>query len=98
MLRKLNKMLTPVFTEKSLKMAKEGKYSFWVGTGMDKMGIKSEIAKAFGVHITSIKTISGHPEARRNTKGMRFSTKGTKKAIVTLKEGEKLDIFEENKK
>jgi len=90
-------MLKPVFTEKSLKMAKTGKYSFWVGTGMDKMGIKSEIAKAFGVHITNVKTITGHSEARRNTKGQKFSTKGTKKAIVTLKDGEKIDIFEESK-
>jgi large subunit ribosomal protein L23 len=91
-------MIKPVFTEKSLKMAKTGKYSFWVGPGMNKTGIKSEIAKDFGVHITSIKTITGHGEARRNAKGQQFSTKGTKKAIVTLKEGEKLEVFEESKK
>jgi len=91
-------MIKPVFTEKSLKMAKVGKYSFWVGIGMDKMGIKSEVAKTFGVHVTSVKTITGKSEARRNTKGQKFLTKGTKKAIVTLKEGEKLDIFEESKK
>jgi large subunit ribosomal protein L23 len=91
-------MLKPVFTEKSLKMAKTGKYSFWVGMDMNKTGIKSEITNAFGVHVTSVKTMVGGSEARRNTKGQKFSTKGTKKAIVTLKEGEKLDVFEENKK
>lgn len=91
-------MIRPVFTEKSLKMAKVGKYSFWVGVNMDKMGIKSEVANVFGVHVTSVKTILGRSEVRRNQKGQRFSTKKAKKAIVTLKEGEKLDVFEETKK
>jgi len=91
-------MLKPVFTEKSLQMAKTGKYTFWVGTEMDKTGIKAEVADTFGVHVSAVKTITGHSEARRNTKGQKFSTKGTKKAIVTLKSGDKIDIFEESKK
>ena len=91
-------MIWPVFTEKSLKMAKTGKYSFWVAPGLNKMGIKSEVGKTFSVHVVSVKTITGHSEARRNTKGQKFLTKRTKKAIITLKEGEKIDIFEEGKK
>ena len=91
-------MITPIFTEKSLKMAKIGKYSFWIEKGMDKPGVKAEIAKVFGVHVTGVQTIVGHPESKRNTKGQRFITKGDKKAIVTLKSGEKIDIFEEGKK
>lgn len=91
-------MLKPVFTEKSLQMAKTGKYTFWVGMEMDKIGIKKEVADTFGVHVNTVKTITGHSEARRNTKGQKFSTKGTKKAIVTLKSGDKINIFEESKK
>lgn len=91
-------MLKPVFTEKSLEMAKAGKYTFWVGAEMDKKKIKAEVADAFGVHVSSVKTIIGHSEARRNTKGQKFSTKDTRKAIVTLKSGDKIEIFEESKK
>ena len=71
-------MLKPVFTEKSLKMAKLGKYSFWVDAKADKISIKAEIARVFGVHVTDINT--------------------TKKAIVQIKDGEKIDIYEESKK
>jgi large subunit ribosomal protein L23 len=91
-------MLKPVFTEKSLKLAKQGKYSFWVEKDSGKPTIKSEIAAMFGVHVTGIKTINGHNESRRSAKGQKFTTKSNKKAIVTIKDGEKIDVFEESKK
>jgi large subunit ribosomal protein L23 len=90
-------MLKPVFTEKSTKMAKEGKYSFWVEPNADKMGLKSLISKLFGVHVTSIKTIKKAGEKGRTARGKRFNRLASKKAIVTIKEGEKMDIFEESK-
>lgn len=91
-------MLKPIFTEKSLKLAKEGKYTFLVEMSMEKPSIKAEIGRAFGVHVTQVKTVVGHSESKRNTKGRKFSTKSVKKAIVTLKSGEKIDIYEETKK
>jgi large subunit ribosomal protein L23 len=91
-------MLKPIFTEKSLESARRGKYSFWVDSSLTKSRIKSEISGLFDVHVTSIKTVLGKSESRRNLKGRRFTTKTTKKAVVTLKEGEKIDIFEETKK
>jgi large subunit ribosomal protein L23 len=91
-------MLKPVFTEKSTKMAKEGKYSFWVPANSDKMGLKAEIARMFGVHVTSIKTIKKAGEKGRTARGKKFNKLASKKAIVTLKDGEKLDVFEESKK
>ncbi|HJY98544.1 MAG TPA: 50S ribosomal protein L23 [Patescibacteria group bacterium] len=91
-------MIKPIFTEKSLKAAKTGKYSFWVGRSMAKNVIKSEIAKLFGVHVTDIKTMVKKGETGRNMKGVKFSTAPQKKAVVTLGEKEKIDIFEESKK
>ncbi|HKC04787.1 MAG TPA: 50S ribosomal protein L23 [Patescibacteria group bacterium] len=91
-------MITPIFTEKSLKLAKEGKYSFWVGRRANKSGLKSEIAKLFGVHVIGIRTISTSPEKGRNARGVKFSTVRNKKAIVTLKDKEKIDLFEQSKK
>jgi ribosomal protein L23 len=91
-------MITPIFTEKSLKMAKEGKYSFWVDRRKNKNALKAEIAKLFGVHVMTIKTINVKGETGRNMKGVKYATKLNKKAMVTLKEKEKIDIFEESKK
>lgn len=91
-------MLKPVFTEKSLKQAHEGKYSFWVDKNMTKNEIKSEISKLFGVHVLSVKTILVKGENGRNMRGKKYSVKPAKKAIVSLKEKEKIDLFEESKK
>ncbi len=91
-------LITPIFTEKSLKLAKIGKYSFWVGRTAGKAGIKAEIAKLFGVHVIGIRTISTPPEAGRNARGVKFATVRNKKAIITLKDKEKIDLFEEGKK
>jgi large subunit ribosomal protein L23 len=91
-------MLKPVFTEKSTKMAKMGKYSFWVEPKSDKMSLKAEIARLFGVHVTSIRTIRKAGEKGRTARGKKFNKLSSKKAIVTLKDGEKIDVFEESKK
>lgn len=91
-------MIKPIYTEKSTKMAKLGKYTFLVEPNSDKMGLKSEIAKLFGVHVTSIKTIKKAGEKGRTARGKRFNRLATKKAVVTIKDGEKIDIFEESKK
>ena len=79
-------------------MAKLGQYSFWVGRRANKMSLKAEIAKLFGVHVVGIRTVSTPPEAGRNARGIKFATVKNKKAIVTLKDKEKIDLFEETKK
>lgn len=91
-------MLKPIFTEKSTKMAKMGKYTFWVEPNSNKMSLKAEVARIFGVHVTSIKTIKKAGEKGRTAKGKKFNRLASKKAIVTIKDGEKIDIFEESKK
>jgi large subunit ribosomal protein L23 len=91
-------MLKPVFTEKSTKEAKQGRYTFWVEVLADKTELKSRIAKAFGVHVTSIKTIKKGGETGKNARGRKFNKLSTKKAVVTIKDGEKIEVFEESKK
>lgn len=90
--------IKPVFTEKSLAQARVGKYSFWVDRNATKPELKSIISKMFGVHITGIKTISVKGESKRNSKGRKIETSNRKKAIVTLLDKEKIDLFEESKK
>jgi len=91
-------MLRPIFTEKTLKLAKEGKYSFWVERSDTKAGIKSEISKLFGVHVVKIWTITSSAESGRNARGTKFTVHKAKKAVVVLKDKEKIDLFEETKK
>lgn len=91
-------MITPVFTEKTTKLAKEGKYTFSVNPGSGKSILKSEVAKLFGVHVKSIKTIKIGSEKKRSQRGKNQFLGETKKAIVTLKEGEKIDLFHEKPK
>lgn len=91
-------MITPIFTEKSLKLAKTGKYSFWVEKGETKATLKSEIANLFNVHVLKIWTVTSGAESGRNARGVKYTTHKAKKAIVVLKDKEKIDLFEENKK
>jgi len=91
-------MIKPVFTEKSTRLAKEGKYTFLVGVGDTKSGLKVLISRLFDVHVKTIKTLKTGGEVKRNNRGQNVSRFSTKKAIVTLKKGEKIDLFEEKKK
>jgi len=91
-------MIEPVFTEKSLKAAELGNYTFRVEPRMDKKRIAAEIAEVFGVKVIRVRTIKTGGEKGRNARGRNFSIKAGKKAIVTLKEGDKINIFEEGKK
>lgn len=91
-------MLKPIFTEKSLKEAKLGKYTFRVPSSMDKKQIAAKISELFDVKVIDVRTIKRGPEKGRNAKGRNFSFGSIKKAIVTLKGGDKISIFEEGKK
>lgn len=91
-------MLKPVFTEKSLREAKNGNYTFQVSTNMTKNQIAVKIAQIFGVKVTGVRTTKIGPEKGRTARGKKFANLAVKKAIVSLKSGDKIDVFEEGKK
>ena len=81
----------PVITEKS-QMAKEnGQYTFKVDPRANKTEIKSAIEKIFKVKVTSIKTLNEKPKKRRVGRYTGLTNR-TKKAIVTLAEGQTIDL------
>ena len=94
----INTKLVPVLTEKSLDQAKKGFYTFYVDPSMNKYSIKFLIEKTFEVHVTSVKTMNYKKEIKKNMKGKKQVKKAKKKTMVTLKEKEKIDIFEEKGK
>lgn len=93
-----NTKLNPVLTEKSFKEAKKGYYTFWVDPSLNKGEIRNLIQKAFDVHVVKIKTMNFKKEVRKNFKGQKITKKALKKAMVSLKDKEKIDIFEEKGK
>jgi large subunit ribosomal protein L23 len=91
-------MLKPVFTEKSLRNAKLGNYTFKVTPTMNKKQIAALIGKIFSVKVTKVRTIKTGGEKGRNARGRNFSIRANKKAIVSLKSGDKISLFDEGKK
>jgi large subunit ribosomal protein L23 len=77
--------------------ADKGKYGFLVNPKANKIQIAKAVESRFNVHVTDVKTIN-HPGKTKTQfrKSGRFTgtTAKFKKAIVTLKEGEKIELFE----
>lgn len=89
--------IKPIFTEKSMKEAKSGKYSFWVLPTLNKNQIKNLFEKAYDVKVKLVKTLNYKKMVTKNMRGRIVTKPAMKKAILTLKSG-KIDIFTETKK
>lgn len=81
----------PVITEKVSKDTEQGKYAFRVHSKANKKQIKAAIERNFNVHVTKINTMNCVGKWRR-VRYQPGKTAEWKKAIVTLKKGEKIDI------
>ena len=81
----------PVITEKSQAAQSEGKYIFKVDPKANKLQIKEAIEKCFNVKVESIRTINVKPKKRRVGRYTGLTNR-TKKAIVTLQEGQTIDL------
>ncbi|KKQ26280.1 MAG: 50S ribosomal protein L23 [Microgenomates group bacterium GW2011_GWC1_37_12b] len=90
-------MLIPIITEKSLKDAKAGRYTFRFPKNTTKYEVKAIVEKTFGVHVTSVKTMSQKGGTKTTMMRKKKTVKPSKKAIVTLKDKEKIDLFEAKK-
>lgn len=82
----------PFISEKTTLVNQEGKYVFLVADKANKSEVKKIVEKEYKVHVTQVNIINARPKARRR-KGKIAIKPGFKKAIVTLKQGEKLDII-----
>lgn len=81
----------PVITEKSQAAKEAGQYTFKVDPKANKTEIKSAIEKIFKVKVTSIKTLNEKPKKRRVGRYTGLTNR-SKKAIVTLAEGQTIDL------
>ncbi len=85
-------LLAPVVSEKSYGLLDENKYTFIVKPTANKTQIRQAVEKVFGVKVVSVNTINRQGK-RKRTKFGYGRRKDTKRAIVGLAEGERIDIF-----
>lgn len=91
----MNILKRPIITERSTLAAKKGFYTFAVVKNARKEQIKKAIEDQFGINVVSIRTIKMPEKTKRSSKTGRTSTSGEwKKAIVKVKTGEKITLFE----
>ena len=86
-----DKILSPVVTEKSTNLSEQNKIVFKVPDGSNKLNLKKSIEKIFKVNVTKINIINKQSR-RKITRGRKVKVKGYKKAIVTLKKGQSIDL------
>ncbi len=86
-------LVRPIITEKTSDLMAENKYTFQVDTKANKIQVKTAVEKIFGVDVEKVTTINVKPKKRRVGRHQGF-TPATKKAIVKIKEGQKIEQFE----
>ncbi len=85
-------LMRPVISEKSYGLLDEGKYTFIVRPDANKTQIRMAVEQVFGVKVTGVNTVN-RPGKRRRTRHGWGKRPDTKRAIVTLAEGDRIDIF-----
>lgn len=89
----------PHHTEKALKFNNKGVYVFIVNIEATKSEIKKEIAKLYNVHVLSVNTaVYKGKKVRRYTRKRVIEGKHAnyKKAMITLRKGDMIDVYEDN--
>ncbi len=86
-------LLAPVVSEKSYSLITDRKYTFKVHKNAHKTQIRQAVEELFQVRVQAVNVIKVQPKPKRRglTKGTR---PGWKKAIVQLREGDAIEIFE----
>ena len=85
-------LLAPVVSEKSYGLLDENKYTFLVHPDANKTEIKIAVEKVFGVRVTGVNTLNRSGKVKRTRTGL-GRRKSTKRAIVTVSSGDRIDIF-----
>jgi large subunit ribosomal protein L23 len=83
----------PIVSEKSIILQGQSKYMFEVASAANKHQIKEAVEKAFKVDVLGVNVVTVHGSMRKIGK-RRIVTSAWKKAVVTVKAGQKIEFFE----
>jgi large subunit ribosomal protein L23 len=83
----------PLITEKNTELQLQNKYAFEIAEGANKPMVRQAVEKAFKVKVTGVNVITMQGKTRRVGR-RQIQTRSWKKAIVTLRSGDKIEFFE----
>ena len=86
-----DKILSPLLTEKSTNLSEQNKIIFKVPSQSNKKNLKTNIEKIFKVNVIKINIINKKSRIK-STRGKKVRVSGFKKAIITLKKGQSIDL------
>ena len=86
-----DKILSPLVTEKTTNLSEQNKIVFKVPATANKKNLKTNIEKIFKVNVTKINIINKQNRTKL-TRGKKVKVAGFKKAIITLKKGQSIDL------
>ena len=86
-----DKIISPIITEKSTNLSEQNKIVFKVPNKANKKNLKKNVEKIFKVNVTKINIINKQPR-KKLVRGRKVKVKGFKKAIITLKKGQSIDL------
>ena len=89
----LQVLVRPVVTEQSTLLQEKGKYVFEVLPSANKVMVRQAVQQAFNVNVVSVNIVKNRGKVKRYG-ARRVTTRDIKKAIVTLKPGDRIQIFE----
>lgn len=88
-------IIRPVVSEKSYGLLDNGVYTFVVDPGATKIEIAQAVESIFSVQVAKVNTLNRKGKRKRNRKSQGFGKRvDTKRAIVTLAAGGRIDLFE----
>jgi len=86
----------PVVSEKSYALMEEGVYTFKVHPSASKPEIRDAVQEIFGVRVAKVNTLNRQGKRKRNRRTFTWGRRpDTKRAIVTLVEGDEIDLFQD---
>ena len=86
-----DKIIAPIVTEKSTNISEQNKVVFKVPAKANKKNLKKSIEKIFKVNVTKVNIINKKNRTKM-IRGRKIKVKGYKKAIITLKKGQNIDL------
>jgi large subunit ribosomal protein L23 len=88
-------ILKPVVSEKSYALLDSNVYTFVVHPTANKVEIRKAVESVFGVRVDKVNTLNRKGKRKRNRRTGAYGQRGdTKRALVTLAAGDKIDLFE----
>ncbi len=88
-------IIAPIVSEKSYSLSEQGVYTFKVHPEASKPEIHDAVEAIFNVKVTKVNTLNRKGKRKRNRRSFTFGQRAdTKRAIVTLAEGQSIDLFQ----